>query len=117
MKKYFLIFALLGTGLMFCGCEPGKDATKPADTAEIMEDQFQPQYGDKDPIALDDAKTGGTFTTWEVPFPNPSICFWTTTVFPPRLWDSFMNRYFLCTVPIINLLEYWQNPGRLRRMK
>ena len=43
-----------------------KDTTKPADTAEIMEDQFQPQYGDKDPIALNDAKPGGTFTTWGV---------------------------------------------------
>ena len=112
MKKYFLIFALLGTGLMFCGCEPGKDTTKPDDTAEIMEDQFQPQYGQKDPIALDDVKTGGTFTTWGGSFPKSLNMFLDYNRFSATvmglLYEPLLSLHSTDNKPVGVLAEAWE---------
>ena len=112
MKKYFLIFALLGTGLMFVGCEPGKDVTKPADTAEIMEDQFQPQYGEKDPIALNDAKTGGTFTTWGGSFPKSLNMFLDYNRFSATvmglLYEPLLSLHSTDNKPVGVLAESWE---------
>jgi len=63
-----LISALLG------GCSGDKEQLKTvADSSEHQipkVDKFKPKYGEADPIALQNAKPGGTFSTWGGSFPK-----------------------------------------------
>ena len=68
---HLLIYLFLGILPSGCG-----DSTESANSEKsvgmdsIREDVYKPNYGERDPIALDNTTPGGTFSTWGGSFPK-----------------------------------------------
>ena len=97
---------------MHSGCGK-KESTGSSDiTGQVVADQYKPKYGEQDPIALSDAQSGGTFTTWGGSFPKSLNMFLDYNRFSANvmglLYEPLISLHSTDNRPVGVLAESWE---------
>ena len=90
---------------------PEKEYNSLADS-DIVKDRYLPEYGELDPIALQNAKPGGTFSTWGGSFPKSLNMFLDYNSFSANvmglLYEPLISLHSTENRPIGVLAESWE---------
>lgn len=115
MKDSFLLFPFLVFAMFILGCGQNENKTQTEQSSsqgEALEDRFEPLYGERDPIALKDAKPGGTFTTWGGAFPKSLNMFLDYNSFSANvmslLYEPLISLHSTDNRPVGVLAESWE---------
>ena len=110
---HLLIYLFLGILLSGCG-----DSTESANSEKsvgmdsIREDVFKPNYGERDPIALENTTPGGTFSTWGGSFPKSLNMFLDYNSFSATvmglLYEPLISLHSTDNRPVGVLAETWE---------
>ena len=108
-----LIMSLLG--LFFQGCGQADEFNKlaePSSEGTAIKDLYEPLYGEADPIALGNAQSGGTFTTWGGSFPKSLNMFLDYNAFSANvmglLYEPLISLHSTENRPVGVLAESWE---------
>jgi len=114
IKLHLIIYLLIALLFSGCGDSGGSgNLTKSSATQSPLEDDvFTPVYGEKDPIALEKTKPGGTFTTWGGSFPKSLNMFLDYNRFSANvmglLYEPLISLHSTENRPIGVLAESWE---------
>lgn len=112
MKNCCLSLSVLTFAYLISGCGQKESTTETVASENPIVDQFLPKYGEKDPIALTDAKPGGTFTTWGGSFPKSLNMFLDYNSFSVNvmglLYEPLISLHSTENRPVGVLAESWE---------
>jgi len=110
---HLLIYLFLGILLSGCG-----DSTESANSEKsvgmdsIRGDVYKPNYGERDPIALENTTPGGTFSTWGGSFPKSLNMFLDYNSFSATvmglLYEPLISLHSTDNRPVGVLAETWE---------
>ncbi|MEL0098431.1 MAG: extracellular solute-binding protein [Opitutae bacterium] len=115
MKNSSLLFPIVIFAMISGGCGPqdnAEESIKASMPQGMVDDQFTPSYGERDPVALTDAKPGGIFTTWGGPFPKSLNMFLDYNSFSVQitslLYEPLISLHSTENRPVGVLAESWE---------
>lgn len=115
MKNSCFLLSLLVFLMILSGCgfqDTAQESTRPATSGGMVEDQFKPSYGERDPIALANTIAGGTFTTWGGSFPKSLNMFLDYNRFSANvmglLYEPLISLHSTENRPVGVLAESWE---------
>lgn len=115
MKNSCFLLSLLVFLMILSGCgfqDTAQESTRPATPGGMVEDQFKPSYGERDPIALANTIAGGTFTTWGGSFPKSLNMFLDYNRFSANvmglLYEPLISLHSTENRPVGVLAESWE---------
>jgi microcin C transport system substrate-binding protein len=110
---HLLIYLFLG--ILFSGCGDSSESNnqdEPTGNGALQEDVFQPSYGERDPIALENTNPGGTFITWGGSFPKSLNMFLDYNSFSATvmglLYEPLISLHSTDNRPVGVLAETWE---------
>jgi microcin C transport system substrate-binding protein len=115
MKNSCFLLSLLVLLMILSGCglqDTAQESTRAATSGGMVEDQFKPSYGERDPIALANTIAGGTFTTWGGSFPKSLNMFLDYNRFSATvlglLYEPLLSLHSTDNKPVGVLAESWE---------
>jgi microcin C transport system substrate-binding protein len=114
-KSALPILIMFLLGLCFQGCGQADEFNKVGESSSdgtAIKDLYEPLHGEADPIALENAQPGGTFTTWGGSFPKSLNMFLDYNAFSANvmglLYEPLISLHSTENRPVGVLAESWE---------